>query len=328
MQSSENEIKINWREGFYKNIPNVRVLVIGDLMLDRYLWGQVSRISPEAPVPIVNLERVSERAGGAANVAANINGLGAKSFLVGVIGEDQEAIAISDVITSQNISTEFILKSARRGTTVKTRVMAHNQQIVRVDRETRADLTHEEEAKVWDSILNLVNQVEVIIFSDYNKGIGTEKLLSRLITTCIDQGKLIFIDPKGKSYEKYRRATMLTPNRLEFVEACNLKYHNQEAIEEAGNKLLLELELNYLLVTQGEEGMTLFEMDKKPIHLPVELRNVYDVTGAGDTVIACLAVAFGSGANFEEAAKFANRAAGLVIEQLGTTAISLEMLNQ
>ncbi len=254
--------------------------------------------------------------------------MGPIGYSVDVNGNYKEANAISDVVTAQNISNEFLLKSYTRGTTVKTRVMAHNQQIVRVDRETKSDLTNEEEAKVWESILNLLDQVEVIILSDYNKGIGTENLVSRLITTCNDQGKLIFIDPKGKSYGKYRTATMLTPNRQEFVEACNLTDHNQEAIEKAGSKLLSELELAFLLVTQGEEGMTLFEKNKKPIHLPVELRNVYDVTGAGDTVIACLAVAFGSGANLEEAAKFANRAAGLVIEQLGTTAISIEMLNQ
>jgi len=313
---------------FTKNFSNVKVLVLGDVMLDRYWWGKVSRISPEAPVPIVNLESVSVTVGGAANVAANIVGLGANPFLVGVIGEDADADSVITNLTNKNVSTEFLFKSFERRTTVKTRIVAHNQQIVRVDSESNKMLSSREEKDVWERVINLIDTVDIVVASDYAKGVISEDLVARLITTCKAKGKFILIDPKGKSYAKYRGATMLTPNRSEIAEACQIEGNSQLAIKETGDKLLSELSLNSLLITQGEEGMTLFEKGKLETHLTAEPRNVYDVTGAGDTVIACLAVAIGGGATFLEAAEFANRAAGLVIEHVGTTAISLEMLNQ
>jgi len=313
---------------FLSNSSKIRVLIVGDVMLDRYWWGNVSRISPEAPVPVVNLEKISAAPGGAANVAANVAGLGAEPFLVGFVGNDEESHLISESLTANNVSTDYLLKSTDRRTTVKTRIIAHNQQIVRVDQETKADLSIQEEIKVQDLIERLISQSEIIVVSDYGKGMATNNMLSRLITTSVKSGKFVIVDPKGKNYAKYHGATMLTPNRYEMSEACNLQNYDQSAIEKAGIGLISELDLKYLLVTQGEEGMTLFEKGKKVVHLPVESRNVYDVTGAGDTVIACLAVAVGGGADFTEAAKFANRAAGLVVGQVGTTAISIEMLNQ
>jgi len=313
---------------FLKNSSSVRVLIVGDIMLDRYWWGNVNRISPEAPVPVVNLDKISVVAGGAANVAANIAGLGAKPFLVGVVGDDEESELIREILQSKNISTEYFVKSSQRHTTIKTRIIAHNQQIVRVDQETNQDLSHSDENRTWTLIKNLLNQIQIIIVSDYGKGVVTKNILSRLITTAQKENILIFVDPKGKDYFKYQGATILTPNRYEIAEACKMEQNNQSAIEIAGEKLISELELKCLLVTQGEEGMTLFQKDEESVHLPVESRNVYDVTGAGDTVIACLAVAVGCGVDFTEAARFANRAAGLVVEQVGTTAISMEMLNQ
>ena len=312
---------------FLENISNLKVLVVGDVMLDRYWWGNVSRISPEAPVPIVNLDSVSSALGGAANVAANIRGLGAKPFLLGVVGEDREADSIADLLIEKKISDEFLLSSSERRTTVKTRIIAHQQQIARVDQESKEILTAREEDELWNRAIDLIQRADIVVVSDYAKGVLTNSLLSRLITTCNSQGKHILIDPKGKNYAKYQGATMLTPNRSEVAEACNRENSDQSAIEEMGEKLLSELSLKYLLVTQGEDGMTLFEKGKQKTHLAIERRNVYDVTGAGDTVIACLAAATGGGANFLEAAKFANQAAGLVVEQVGTTAISLEMLS-
>jgi len=313
---------------FLKNSSDVRVLIVGDVMLDRYWWGNVNRISPEAPVPVVNLKKISNVAGGAANVAANVAGLGAKPFLVGIVGEDQESDLISEVLSVKNVSTNYILQSKERRTTVKTRVIAHNQQIVRVDQESKTDLSPADENAIWGLIEGLLSQIEIIVISDYGKGIATKNILSRLITSGISRGKFIFVDPKGKEYAKYKGATMLTPNRYEIAEACNTEKSDQASVEIAGNKIISELGLKYLLVTQGEEGMTLFEKEKKVRHLPVESRNVYDVTGAGDTVIACMAVSVSGGADIIEAARFANRAAGLVVEQIGTTAITLEMLNQ
>lgn len=312
---------------FLKNVSDIRILVVGDVMLDRYFWGSVTRISPEAPVPVVNLDRVTNTLGGAANVAANIAGLGATAYLVGIVGEDAEASIVSEMLEEQNISADFLIRSAERQTTVKTRVMAHNQQIVRVDQETKSDLSAEESEQLWKSVILIFEEVEIVIVSDYAKGTATKDFLSRLITTAAGAGKSVFADPKGKNYKKYSGATMLTPNQSELAEACGLSDFNQATINSAGNELLEELDLKHLLVTQGEKGMTLFEKRRKPLHLPVEPRNVYDVTGAGDTVIACLAVAMAGGAEFETAAKFANQAAGLVVEKLGTTAINQEMLN-
>jgi len=313
---------------FLKNSSNVNVLIVGDVMLDRYWWGSVSRISPEAPVPVVNLDDISVIPGGAANVTANIAGLGAKAFLVGAVGDDGEAGLISEALKSKNVSTEYLVKSSERRTTVKTRIIAHNQQVVRVDQETKVDLNPEDEDKVWNLIKSLFSQIQIIIISDYGKGTVTTNILSRLITKTDKDNIIIFVDPKGKDYLKYKGVTILTPNRYEIVEACKLERHDQSAIENAGRRLISEIGLKYLLVTQGEEGMTLFQKDKETVHLPVESRKVYDVTGAGDTVIACMAVAVGCGVDFTEAARFANRAAGLVVGQVGTTAISLEMLNQ
>ncbi len=295
-------------------------------MLDRYWWGSVTRISPEAPVPVVNLERTSLAAGGAANVAANVAGLGAKPYLVGVIGKDLEADLFPELLSKKNICADHLVTTLDRGTTVKTRVVAHSQQIVRVDQETKVNLTEEEEEKVWNKISELVDRTQIIIISDYNKGVVTEKIASRLITTAKQQNKPVIVDPKGKNYKKYQGATILTPNRFEIAEVYQMENFEQSTVEEAGRKMIDEYNLKALLITQGEAGMTLFEQKKPANHLPVTARTVYDVTGAGDTVIACLGTAIGSGAKFLEAAKFANIAAGLVVEQVGTTAVTLEML--
>ena len=315
-----------FEKDFLENFKNLNVLIVGDVMLDRYWWGSVSRISPEAPVPVVNLERTSLAAGGAANVAANVAGLGAKPYLVGVIGQDDESKLFPEVLSEKNISADFLLRSPLRRTTVKTRVVAHSQQMVRVDQETKTALSSEEEENFWKTISGLFDEIQIVIVSDYGKGAITENILSRLITKGKAENKLVIVDPKGKNYRKYRGATMLTPNRFEFAEALQLDDYEQNTIENAGRQMIADFELDAVLITQGEAGMTLFDGHHRTNHLPVTARNVYDVTGAGDTVIACLASAIGAGANFLDAAKFANIAAGLVVEQVGTTAITLEML--
>jgi D-beta-D-heptose 7-phosphate kinase/D-beta-D-heptose 1-phosphate adenosyltransferase len=309
-----------------ENFSKVKVLVVGDVMLDRYWWGSVNRISPEAPVPVVNLDNTSLLPGGAANVAANVAGLGAEAFLIGAVGEDEGAELFPEILARQNVSAKFLIKFPNRRTTIKTRVIAHSQQVVRIDQESKANLNSEEEELLLNAVDKIIDDVEVIIVSDYAKGVVTENLVMRLITLAKDKNKFIFIDPKGKSFAKYRGATLLTPNRYEVLEVSHLDNFGQSAIEDIGKTLLSKLSLQNLLITQGEAGMTLFEENGRVFHLPVSARKVYDVTGAGDTVIASLAVAVGAGANFLEAAKFANKAAGLVVEQIGTTTISLNML--
>lgn len=309
-----------------KDFKNINVLIVGDVMLDRYWWGSVERISPEAPVPILNLNNTTLAAGGAANVAANVDGLGAKPFLIGIVGADPESELFCELLNSKKISTDYLYRHPARPTTIKTRILGHNQQIVRVDQEQTNNISEFEEEDIWNLIFQIINTVDVIIVSDYGKGLVTKSILMRLINFGNDNDKIVLIDPKGKDYTKYSGATLLTPNQFELIQACNLDSCKQTTIEEAGSNLLGKLSLNNLLVTQGGDGMTLFRQNQLPEHLPALARNVYDVTGAGDTVIATLGVALASGFDMLAAAKLANVAAGLIVEQLGTTAITLEML--
>ncbi|MCA1625181.1 MAG: D-glycero-beta-D-manno-heptose-7-phosphate kinase [Acidobacteria bacterium] len=309
-----------------ENFSKVKVLVVGDVMLDRFWWGNVSRISPEAPVPVVNLQNMSLVAGGAANVAANIAGLGAEPLLVGVIGEDEEAKLFPAILNKSKVSADFLVKISTRQTTIKTRVIAHSQQVVRIDQETKKVLNQDEEQKVWEKILTLLEKAEIVIISDYAKGVLTDNLLKRLIITTKKKNKIIVVDPKGKNYSKYIGATLLKPNQREAAEACNLDETERDFVEKSGSALLENLSVEALLITQGEKGMSLFQKNKEIVHFNSHARQVYDVTGAGDTVIASLAVALASGADFCEAAHIANISAGLVVEQIGTTAISITML--
>jgi len=313
---------------FLESFSKVKVLIVGDVMLDRYWWGSVNRISPEAPVPIVNLENTSLVAGGAANVAVNVAGLGAIPYLIGVVGNDEEANLFFDILESENIQSVNLIKSPERRTSIKTRIIAHSQHVVRIDQETKLKLSNREEKRVWEKLDELIDSTHITIVSDYAKGVITESLIKRLITKAKANKKMVMVDPKGKNFNKYHGATMLTPNRFEVAEVLQLEDFQQSTVENAGRKMLSDFALDALLITQGEAGMTLFDQKCRTSHLPVTAKNVYDVTGAGDTVIACLTTAVGSGATFLEAAKFANHAAGLVVEQMGTTAITLEMLKK
>ena len=309
-----------------EKFSKVKVLIVGDVMLDRYWWGSVNRISPEAPVPIVKLEKTSAAAGGAANVAANVVGLGAETILVGLIGNDGEAQNLADILKNSGISPDYLVKIENRQTSVKTRIIAHSQQVVRVDDENNSPISKAESDKVFSNIENLFERADIVIISDYAKGLLTENLLARLITKCASENKKILVDPKGKDYSKYKGATLLTPNQKEATEACGFEDFEENLVEKAGKTLLERISTDSILITQGEKGMTLFQSGGEIYRFDALARNVYDVTGAGDTVIATLAVAIGAGLNFFEAARIANIAAGLVVEQVGTTAISVETL--
>ncbi len=298
-------------------------MIVGDVMLDRYCWGSVNRISPEAPVPVVNLDRTEVTLGGAANVAANVVGLGAKAWLVGVIGKDAEAELFPKILQEKGISHDNLVELENRPTTVKTRIVAHNQHIVRIDQETTEQLSNEAENKVWSKIIAIFDQANIVIISDYAKGLLTDSLILRLITLGVERGKPVLVDPKGKDYAKYRGATLLTPNKREAYQATGI-----EDIEQAGQVLMKTTDLKALLITQGENGMTLFEKNDKSFKLNALARKVYDVTGAGDTVIATLAVALARGFNLREAAGLANIAAGFVVEKVGTTTIDIKELRE
>jgi D-beta-D-heptose 7-phosphate kinase / D-beta-D-heptose 1-phosphate adenosyltransferase len=307
-------------------LRQVKALVVGDVMLDRYWWGTASRISPEAPVPVVRLEKEELIAGGAANVAANVVGLGAEVFLVGITGDDREAELLAETLEKGGISAAYLVKCQNRPTTLKTRVVVNHQQVARIDQETTENLSQLEEDQVWEQISACLQEVDVVLVSDYGKGFLSETLLTRLIMSEPRRDLPILIDPKGKDYRKYRGAAVLTPNRKEALEAVGFEGNEDQVVIEAGCKLLSELNLRAVLVTRGEEGMTLFEKGKEPLHLEALARHVFDVTGAGDTVIATLGVVVGAGLELTEAAEIANVAAGFVVEEIGTTAIKKSKL--
>lgn len=314
-------------EQLIARFSKVKILVFGDVMLDRYWWGNVSRISPEAPVPVVQLEKTSLAPGGAANVAFNVASLGATPRLAGIVGADEEGKYLAKTLEKSNISPDLLLTLKDRPTTVKTRVVAHNQHVVRIDNEKTNFLTPEQEENFRLLVEKEINKVDLIVISDYAKGLLSRNLLTRLITSAKENRKQILVDPKGKDYSKYSGATLLTPNRREAIEACNFEEHQAaDDMTLAGETLISGLNLEALLITQGENGMTLFQNDKKPVHFNTKARTVYDVTGAGDTVIATLAVALAAGANLLQAAELSNVSAGLVVEEVGTTTITQEKL--
>lgn len=296
-------------------------------MLDRYLWGTVSRISPEAPVPIVNVKKTSLVLGGAANVAANIAGLGAKPYLISVCGNDREADVLDELLEKTQISNKLV-RLENRQTTIKTRVVAHNQHVARIDQETTDFISETETEIIFEKLTELFDEVSIVIISDYAKGLLTNNLVMRLIKYCKEKNIKVLVDPKGKDFSKYKGATILTPNLREAAEAANFTETEPDLIQKAGAKLLEEIDLESILITQGEKGMTLLEKAGKIFHLEALARNVFDVTGAGDTVIASLAVAVGADMSFLDAAKIANIAAGLVVGELGTTTVSLKMLEK
>jgi D-beta-D-heptose 7-phosphate kinase/D-beta-D-heptose 1-phosphate adenosyltransferase len=290
-------------------------------MLDRYWWGDVTRISPEAPVPIVRLQRDTFVPGGAANVAMNAAGLGAETILFGLVGDDPESRILGERLTAAGISAQHLIVSQERPTNVKTRIIAHNQQVVRVDREVTSSLSSEECCKLIEKLKDAMGSVDVVLVSDYAKGILSTDVLESVFTLAKALRKTVVVDPKGKDYSKYVGATVLTPNRREAAEACNMEIDTPDLTNQAGGRLLSELDLDAILITESEHGMTLFERDTSSAHFDAASKEVYDVTGAGDTVIATLGVALAAGSELFEAARLANLAAGVVVQQVGTAPI-------
>lgn len=315
---------------FLDKFSSAKVLVVGDIILDRYWWGNSNRISPEAPVPVVRLTNVTLAAGGAANVAANVSGLGATCYLIGAVGEDAEAEQVATVLTENGVSAADLIALPGRPTIVKSRLMANGQQVARIDQEddTYLEAGSDLEAKVIAEINKILGLVDTVVVSDYGKGLLSDNILSHIIDTAKSLDKPVLVDPKGKKYGKYRRSTLLTPNRREAAEACNLHEYEAGLVAHAGEHLLRELNVDSVLITQGGDGMTLFKNDGSSTHLSAVARNVFDVTGAGDTVIATLATAVGCGISLEDSANIANIAAGIVVERVGTTPIKIDELRK
>ena len=306
-----------------------RVLVLGDVMLDRYWWGTVSRISPEAPVPVVHKLRSTLAPGGAANVAANIASLGGSPVLVGVTGADEAARELSAALQEHGISPEHLLVDPGRPTTVKTRIVAYSQHVVRVDEEDTSPISPSLAARVIERLVTLLASVDLLIISDYAKGLLTPELLHQVIRYACDHGCRVIVDPKGTDYSRYNGAYLLSPNRMEALTAAGLPPdHQPDSVTHAGTRLLETLAVEAVLITQGKAGMTLFEHDRGPMHIPAVARTVYDVTGAGDTVIAALGLALAARASLPVAVQLANLAAGLAVEQVGTVAVTADGLRQ
>jgi len=304
-----------------------RILVVGDLILDEYVWGTVDRISPEAPVPVVWVERESAMPGGAANVANNIRALGGQVTLLGVVGHDERGERLRQELARCGIATDGIFSDAGRPTVGKTRVIAHHQQVVRIDRE-RLDPV---EGKVLESLLNmatdLIPTMDGIILEDYGKGLIQPSLLKPVVALAKRHKKILMVDPKEEHFALYRGVTGLTPNKKEASLATGIRIRDEESLLSAGAKMMKRLKPEVLLVTLGEEGMCLFSQDgTPPIKIPTVAREVFDVSGAGDTVIAVFTLAKAAGASFLEAAQLANAAAGVVVGKVGTATCSPEEL--
>ncbi len=299
------------------------VLVVGDVMLDRYWHGPVTRISPEAPVPVVNVKQIEERPGGAANVALNIAALGASSTVVGLVGEDEAAQAIQDSLRSVHIKTDFITVP-NVPTITKLRVLSRHQQLIRLDFEE--SFAEVDSTKIMNNMDKaLTGESPVVVFSDYNKGSLSD--IQNMILLAKSRGAKVLVDPKGSDFEKYRGATLLTPNLSEFEEVVGHCKTDQELFDRA-TQLVIDLDLEALLVTRSEHGMTLIRENAAPFHLPTQAQEVFDVTGAGDTVMAVLAASIAAGSSFEDACALANAGAGVVVGKIGTSTVNtIELAN-
>jgi rfaE bifunctional protein kinase chain/domain len=302
------------------------VLVVGDLMLDRYLWGAVSRISPEAPVPVVELSGETTRLGGAANVAGNIVSLGAKAQVLGVIGDDEQGKHLLSELGKCGIPSDSVLIDSGRPTSVKTRIIAHNQQVVRTDLESREDLSVSLSQRLIERMKDRISGSNVVIISDYGKGVMTDSVLNAIISEARSRNVPVCVDPKETRLLSYSNVNVITPNQHEAGFAYGRKIVDETTLEEVGWGLSKRLGCDGVLITRGEKGMSLFEKGKGCWHLPTVAREVFDVTGAGDTVVTAFGLALAAGATLKQAASISNHAAGVVIKELGTATATVKSL--
>ncbi len=296
-----------------------RLLVLGDLMLDRYLWGRVDRISPEAPVPVVEIERETLALGGAGNVAANLQALGAMPMLLGVVGEDEDGARLLETLAARGVETAGIVRDRTRPTTVKTRIIAHAQQVVRADREVRNDLAGAALDALLARLESEIAACEGMVVSDYGKGVINPGTLEHGLGAARKRRLTVSVDPKESHIDAYRGVSILTPNQHEAGYMQGRRIVDEASLQEVGWGLQKRLDADAVLVTRGPEGMSLFERGGRHTDLPTVAREVYDVTGAGDTVVGVVALALAAGADYPTASHIANHAAGLVIREVGTT---------
>ncbi len=309
-----------------KKFIGKKIAVVGDMMLDCYFWGSVKRISPEAPVPVVEIDNDFYRFGGAANVALNIQTLGGIAFPVGIIGYDNDGTIFTSLLQEYNISREGIVVDESRPTTAKTRVIAQSQHVVRIDKEHKTYIDKKIQQKLFSYLESIIENLDGIILQDYNKGVLTPLLIDKIINLANKHNVLITVDPKFNNFFSYKNVTVFKPNRKETEDAFGIRIHNNDDISEAGNKLLHKLNSDYVLLTLGEAGIAIFQKNKGEIRMPTKARKVADVSGAGDTVIATLTMALTAKASILEASLLANYAAGIVCGEVGIVPIKSEKL--
>jgi len=325
----KNSVIPDWmvknKEGIKKILSRFdkkKILVVGDLILDQFIWGDVSRISPEAPVPVVWVKRESYMPGGACNVAHNITALGANVALVGIIGKGQTGQFLLSALEKIGVDTTGILQDQSRPTTHKVRVIAHSQQVVRIDRENVEPLAQSVINKILRNIESKIKNADAVIIEDYGKGLITPSLVKKIVEMGQRYKKIISVDPKKEHFRYYQGVTTITPNKSETEGALGIKIEDDASLKKAGEKLLKKLNARSALITLGEKGMCLFEKGKSAIHIPTMARQVYDVSGAGDTVIASYTLAVVSGATLPQAAYIANQASGIVVGKIGTATVT------
>lgn len=310
----------------FREFRKKNILVIGDLILDRYIWGKVNRISPEAPVPIVEVTNEDFLLGGASNVANNIVALGGSATIIGVVGNDRAGDILMNLLDERGIQSQGVFRCSRN-TIVKTRVIAHNQQVVRFDREDKDRL----DGKVFRRLLEYLHEIifnhDAVIISDYKKGVVSSELIREVLKNSKPSHIFVSVDPKVGHFHLYKNVSLLTPNLVEASIASGIEIKDEKSLINAGQTLLKTLSCNAVLITRGEEGMSLF-VKERIIHIPTITRDIYDVTGAGDTVIAAFTLAHAAGAGMEVAAVIANHAAGIVVGKVGTAVATLDQLRK
>lgn len=308
------------------NFARCRILVVGDLMIDEYVWGRVERISPEAPVQIVEVERESYTLGGAGNVVNNLISLGAQVSVAGVIGTKADGDRMLDMFARLNADTRGVIREEDRPTTRKTRIIAASQHVLRIDRETRQEITDASFESLKHFVEKRIPESDAVLISDYGKGLMSRPFLKHVISLAAAYGKISIADPKGLDFTKYAGVSLSTPNRKEATLASGMEIRDEAGLIRAGKKLLDTTGIQNLLITCGRDGMILLEQGQEPHIIPAEARQVFDVSGAGDTVVSVFGLAAASGLSFREAASLANTAAGIVVGKVGTATVSREEL--
>lgn len=301
---------------------SARVVVLGDVMLDRFVYGSVERISPEAPIPVVNVESVTNMPGGAANVARNIAALGARAILLGVVGDDAPALDLSAQLAASPTIEPRLIVDASRPTSVKTRYVADGQQVMRADRESRVPLSPMVERQVLEEYSAALRDADVVVLSDYAKGVLSDSMTRAAIDAARRAGKVVIVDPKAKNFERYSGATILTPNRLELQQACSRDCLADDEVAEGAKRILERNICDVMVVTRGKDGMSVISRDNAAVHLPTAARQVFDVSGAGDTVVATLSLGIAAGGEVVDSSALANVAAGMVVGKRGTATVT------